>query len=653
MSDIGTTVALIKALTPKIDPTVIKEGVTDWLDDHPEATTTVEDGAITKAKLDSNLQGTVDDVDELKSALHDTKEQVYDNNNTLFDLCGEIERQAFTWISNSYVKDTNGAITSYNGWHRTDYIDINGAEKVYLYATATSNTQTYNCWYDANKVFIDNFLCKNSITEYTPPEGAKYFILSTQDENSVQQGVIQRSINKLIENIGFTEDAIEVMNDMTEYESFVDFDWIEDSYVKNTNGQIATYEGWHRTDYIDINGAEKIYLYATQTGSSQDYNCWYDSSKAFISKFLCNSATIEYTPPSGAKYFILSTQDTNNVRQKVTENSIDGVKKNLGIVTNEITPYVFRDNIAASETIDTEIDFATKIGFKAGFYAEFTGSLDSITFQFDAYSPNQIIIDGTNITFKARFASDIVQAHGLTISNNLTVNIIQGEAGKITVVLASNGVMVSFKKTFTITAYETFKVINGTTALSNAIITIGCGTINHDVWVIGDSYMGVTDDNRWAYYLVQNEFTKNVLLCGSTGSGRAESNLWIRSLMEYGCPKILVWAMGMNYASDGSTSPTSGWKAQLDSIIQLCENNNIELVLCTIPTVPTKNHEQKDAYIRSSGYRYIDFAKAVGAQSDGTWNTGMLDNDGIHPTALGAVALYNMAIASLPELTYD
>lgn len=43
----------------------LQDAVDTWLDDHPEATTTVEDGAITKAKLNSGLQGTVDDVDDL------------------------------------------------------------------------------------------------------------------------------------------------------------------------------------------------------------------------------------------------------------------------------------------------------------------------------------------------------------------------------------------------------------------------------------------------------------------------------------------------------------------------------------------------------------------------------------------------------------
>lgn len=56
------------------------DGVTDeqvqtalnaYIAEHPEAVTTVTDGSITKAKLDSNLQATVDDVGGIKSAIED------------------------------------------------------------------------------------------------------------------------------------------------------------------------------------------------------------------------------------------------------------------------------------------------------------------------------------------------------------------------------------------------------------------------------------------------------------------------------------------------------------------------------------------------------------------------------------------------------
>ena len=68
MADTGKTIGLIKALA-SVDPEVIQSSVEGWLDDHPEATTTVQDGSITKAKLDQNLQSTVDDVGDLKSAV--------------------------------------------------------------------------------------------------------------------------------------------------------------------------------------------------------------------------------------------------------------------------------------------------------------------------------------------------------------------------------------------------------------------------------------------------------------------------------------------------------------------------------------------------------------------------------------------------------
>lgn len=67
MSDIGTTVGLIKALAPKPTAEDITTAVDAWLDDHPEATTTVEDGTISYAKLNSSLKGTVDDVGDLKT----------------------------------------------------------------------------------------------------------------------------------------------------------------------------------------------------------------------------------------------------------------------------------------------------------------------------------------------------------------------------------------------------------------------------------------------------------------------------------------------------------------------------------------------------------------------------------------------------------
>ena len=88
----------------------VEAAVTDWLDEHPEATTTVEDGAITYAKLDSNLKGTVDDVGELKSELKNT-----------FDDVINLDDGSYTggWSQGSL---NNGVETASIYRIRTDYI---------------------------------------------------------------------------------------------------------------------------------------------------------------------------------------------------------------------------------------------------------------------------------------------------------------------------------------------------------------------------------------------------------------------------------------------------------------------------------------------------------------------------------------------------
>lgn len=72
---LGAAVAIAKA-NPASEQ-AITNAVNDWLDDHPEATTTVQDGSITKAKLENDLQVKVDELATLKSTLQakpETKE---------------------------------------------------------------------------------------------------------------------------------------------------------------------------------------------------------------------------------------------------------------------------------------------------------------------------------------------------------------------------------------------------------------------------------------------------------------------------------------------------------------------------------------------------------------------------------------------------
>ena len=105
--------------------------------------------------------------------------------------------------------------------------------------------------------------------------------------------------------------------------------------------------------------------------------------------------------------------------------------------------------------------------------------------------------------------------------------------------------------------------------------------------------------------------------------------------------------------NDGDTSDTvnAKWFDILNEVELLCNNSNVELILATIPNVPTIRHDYKNQIVRESGYRYIDFAKAVNAESVGaTWYEGMLSNDGVHPTEQGAKALAGRILLDVPEI---
>ena len=82
----------------------------------------------------------------------------------------------------------------------------------------------------------------------------------------------------------------------------------------------------------------------------------------------------------------------------------------------------------------------------------------------------------------------------------------------------------------------------------------------------------------------------------------------------------------------------------------LCEQKGITMVAAKIPSVPGRSKETINAYIDASGIRFIDFYKAVGANSSGQWYTGFLSEDNLHPSSLGAQALAVRVLVDFPEL---
>jgi hypothetical protein len=272
----------------------------------------------------------------------------------------------------------------------------------------------------------------------------------------------------------------------------------------------------------------------------------------------------------------------------------------------------------------------------------------------DNTETNYIEVDDTNIIVKNSYATALSESHNLTITNDFAL-IVEFIDGNIKVTIESNGSI--FAKTYT--WYQTGSTVTYPSVLStgsvftSAVLNKVYPSAKRTVWYFGDSYISMGDVNRWTYYAHEYGYDKNILLNGASGGNTATVPLALNTLAKFGKPKFAVLATGMNDGSDTESAPSTIWSTYKAQFMEECEKNGIEPIFCTIPSVPTVNNEQKNAWVRSSGYRYIDFAKAVGANASGVWYSGMLSSDGVHPSESGAKALFTQVLIDLPEIMID
>ena len=193
---------------------------------------------------------------------------------------------------------------------------------------------------------------------------------------------------------------------------------------------------------------------------------------------------------------------------------------------------------------------------------------------------------------------------------------------------------------------------NGANKLSDCKISYVCNGWNKPIWLLGDSYFSLNDPTRWTSYLIKNGHD-NFLLNGYPGRNSEMAMISLRHMLDYASPKAIVWCIGMN-DTDTETSVNENWEQNITELVRICKEKDIELILATIPNCTTVNNKYKNKYVINSGFKYIDFSKAVGAEIDAGWYDSMLENvvDPVHPTETGAIALYNEAIATCPELLW-
>lgn len=277
----------------------------------------------------------------------------------------------------------------------------------------------------------------------------------------------------------------------------------------------------------------------------------------------------------------------------------------------------------------------------------------------------------TSTTIGSATTGETAYTHGLTLGSITTVVINCGSDKNIT---TNTKIRVIDDKgnTFEKTNYD-MRLVSGKIGVRNNNTSDSVGislfVFNKDlpkkIWMFGDSYFSYVESARWTYHLMNWGYT-NYLLNAMGGETATQALTDLNLLLQSGAkPSYIVWCLGMNDAADENGQVNASWLGVTNQLITLCQQIGATLVFGTIPSVVNHAHVALNAWIRDSGYRYVDFAAAVEDPSQGgvnywrLWGNdtsspasgSLLSSDKVHPTQYGAVEFAARFLADFPEIT--
>ena len=510
------------------------------------------------------------------------------------------------------------------------------------------------------------------------------------------------SINTRIENLENTDGAYCGFSSKNLFNRFDLAYNGQGCYIKPDSGKVKFGEGANRVSHL-------IWLNTTTNSSitissSDKINAvfgyrFFDKNFKIINFGAFNYETsMTVSIPENAVYFQFSySKNYHDVQveygdtatayeeyQSEYEQKIKDVKKDIeGKADKDKSIIVQKESLNAGDEITLEenhIHSCKRIMFAANINS--VGTLEVGVGKKD-YWASWFEITETNITLKSYTTSEynpnISFAHGLTLKNNIQFIIDVDDKGNVDLRLTSSGNSyvghISVDNDDSKTKHNwlgikgKIRATSVSASLSDCTLSFTCDGYYKEIQVYGDSYIHVLNERRAYYYLAQNGYNRNIMLNSYPGekSKRALEDLKVN--LKYSAPKRILWAMGMNDLDVNETTPSQNWLDSVNEFISICKENNIIPILATIPSVvggysedsgigDKRIHKAKNDWVKSSGYRYVDFAKAVGANDvTGYWLNNGEDDDmlesgsmRVHPTKYGAVALYHQLITDFPEI---
>lgn len=252
-------------------------------------------------------------------------------------------------------------------------------------------------------------------------------------------------------------------------------------------------------------------------------------------------------------------------------------------------------------------------------------------------------------SFNEEATRQVSEEHGLEIMGKLSIQMNVNANETLELTISSGGKTFTREEIFWTGCKGNIEVESIGNELTNVEVSWNSSDIEKDIWIIGDNYLGSRWKNRWPYYVLEAGYD-TMLYTGYPGATSSAMYKEWENLLTYDTPKYAVWCLGMN-DGDSTSGINMTWRAKLQLFLSDCDKLGITPILATIPSTPLVNNSYKNEYIRESGYRYIDFAVAVGgSQKNSPWLEGMLSVDQIHPTNAGAEALAERIMKDFPEI---
>jgi len=239
-----------------------------------------------------------------------------------------------------------------------------------------------------------------------------------------------------------------------------------------------------------------------------------------------------------------------------------------------------------------------------------------------------------------------LKEHGLSIKDQLLVSICIDEFGICKCSVSTVSGIYSCE-------FAMYHEQNGTPflfasqPLKNISYSAVVTDINSSIWMFGDSYFGYAS-SRVIGQLENLGYGINCLIDGLAGQNSIGAYQEISKLLALGGrPDHVIWCLGMNDSLEQ-------YNCQYQLISELQRKYNFELILSTIPVIPSQIEAKNgiNSIVKSSGYRYIDACTAVGADECGNWYPKHMHTDGVHPLDAGAKAIAMRIITDVPEIMF-